>query len=64
MYFKWNILSIYIVGSLGGFNEGDWLEFVNYRNGYYIERDKWRLIEVEDELLNGSEGKMIRFRKR
>lgn len=63
-YPKRNILSTYTAGNLGGFNEGDWPELVNYRNGHYIERDKRSPTEVEDESPNGSEGKTIRPRKR
>jgi len=58
-YPKQNILSTYTAGNLGGFNEGDWPELVNFKNGHYIERDKRSPTEVEDESSNDSEGKTI-----
>ena len=58
-YPKQNILSTYTAGNLGGFNDGDWPELVNFKNGHYIERDKRSPTEVEDESPNVSEGKTI-----
>ncbi|XP_078359399.1 uncharacterized protein LOC144643886 [Oculina patagonica] len=58
-YRKQDILSTYTAGNLGGFNERDWPELVNYKNGHYIERDKRSPTEVEDESLDGNEGKTL-----
>ena len=55
-YRKQDILSTYTAGNLGGFNERDWPELINYKNGHYIERDKRSPTEFEDESPNGNEG--------
>ncbi|PFX26305.1 hypothetical protein AWC38_SpisGene9031 [Stylophora pistillata] len=47
-----DLLSTYTTGNLGGLNEGDWPDYINYKNGDYIERDKRSPTEVEDRLPN------------
>ena len=49
-YPKQDLLSTYTTGNLGGLNEGDWPDNINYKNGDHIERDKRSPTEVEDEL--------------
>ena len=53
-YPKQDLLSTYTTGNLGGLNEGDWPDNINYKNGDHIERDKRSPTEVEDELPKSS----------
>ena len=63
-YPKQDLLSTYTTGSLGGLNERDWPELINYKNGDYIERDKRSPTEVEDESPNSSGDKTLTVKPR
>ena len=59
-YSKQEFLSTYTAGV----REEDWPEFVNYKNGQYIERSKRSPTEVEDETLDSLVEKTLSVRAR